>query len=140
MSYPARAEGLVNMVLSRFWTRVAVTISCVGNHYTTGYSIVCVCVFRSILGSSKSHPKRRAIAEHFCCNNIQQLIKLEKLIQKSALIFVKVLFTQPLRSGRIWHKVNFEAEFNRFEFRVFSSPRLVASPWLKNLVCPTIYP
>ena len=25
---------------------------------------------------------------------------------------------QPLRSGRIWHKVNFEAEFNRFEFRV----------------------
>ena len=26
---------------------------------------------------------------------------------------------QPLRSGRIWHKVNFKAEFNRFEFRVF---------------------
>ena len=26
---------------------------------------------------------------------------------------------QPLRSGRILHKVNFEAEFNRFEFRVF---------------------
>ena len=26
---------------------------------------------------------------------------------------------QPLRSGRIWHKVNFEAEFNRFELRVF---------------------
>ena len=25
---------------------------------------------------------------------------------------------QPLRSGRIWHKVNFKAEFNRFEFRV----------------------
>ena len=31
---------------------------------------------------------------------------------------------QPLRSGRIWHKVNFYAEFNRFEFRVFPSPRL----------------
>ena len=30
-----------------------------------------------------------------------------------------ILFTQPLRSGRIWHKVNFKAEFNRFEFRVF---------------------
>ena len=29
------------------------------------------------------------------------------------------IFTQPLRSGRIWHKVNFYAEFNRFEFRVF---------------------
>ena len=26
---------------------------------------------------------------------------------------------QPLRSGRIWHKVNFYAEFNRLEFRVF---------------------
>ena len=26
---------------------------------------------------------------------------------------------QPLRSGRIWHKVNFLAEFNRFEFRAF---------------------
>ena len=26
---------------------------------------------------------------------------------------------QPLQSGRIWHKVNFQAEFNRFEFRVF---------------------
>ena len=30
-----------------------------------------------------------------------------------------IIFTQPLRSGRIWHKVNFKAEFNRFEFRVF---------------------
>ena len=28
---------------------------------------------------------------------------------------------QPLRSGRIWHKVNFYAEFNRFEFRVLNS-------------------
>ena len=32
----------------------------------------------------------------------------------------------------------FKAEFNRFE--VCPSPRLVASPRLKNLVCPTIYP
>ena len=30
-----------------------------------------------------------------------------------------IIFTQPLRSGRIWHKVNFSAEFDRFEFRVF---------------------
>ena len=29
------------------------------------------------------------------------------------------IFTQPLHSGRIWHKVNFLAEFNRFQFRVF---------------------
>ena len=26
---------------------------------------------------------------------------------------------QPHRSGKIWHKVNFKAEFNRFEFRIF---------------------
>ena len=25
---------------------------------------------------------------------------------------------QPLRSGRIWHKVDFSAKFNRFEFKV----------------------
>ena len=47
-----------------------------------------------------------------------------------------IIFTQPLH--RIWHKVNFYAEFNRFEFRVFLL--LVASPRLKNLVCPTILP
>ena len=33
----------------------------------------------------------------------------------------------------------FYAEFNGFEFS-FPSPRLVASPRLKNLVCRTIYP
>ena len=33
----------------------------------------------------------------------------------------------------------FKAEFSRFEFS-FPSPRLVASPRLKSLVCPTIYP
>ena len=54
--------------------------------------------------------------------------------------FLYLIFTQPLRSSRIWHKVNFKAEFNRFEFRVFPSLRLVASPRLKNLICPTIYP
>ena len=46
---------------------------------------------------------------------------------------------QPLRSGRIWHKVNFLGGFNRFQFRVFPSPRLVASPTLKNLVCPKLF-
>ena len=32
-----------------------------------------------------------------------------------------------------------QAEFNRFEFS-FPPPRLVATPRLKNVVCPTIYP
>ena len=40
-----------------------------------------------------------------------------------SLLLVPILYHipvyQPLRSGRIWHKVNFKAEFNRFEFRVF---------------------
>ena len=30
----------------------------------------------------------------------------------------------------------FKRGFNRFEFIVFPSPKLVASPRLKNLVCP----
>ena len=47
---------------------------------------------------------------------------------------------QLLRSGRIWHKVNFYAEFNRFEFRVFPSPRLLASPWQKKPNLPYYLP
>ena len=34
----------------------------------------------------------------------------------------------------------FKRSLTGFEFRVFPSPRLVASPRLKNLVRPTIYP
>ena len=34
-------------------------------------------------------------------------------------IYIYIYIYQPLRSGRIWHRVNFLAEFNRFEFRVF---------------------
>ena len=45
------------------------------------------------------------------------------------------MFTQPLRSDRIWHKVNF---LSGVWIQSFPSPRLVASPRLKNLVCPTI--
>ena len=40
-------------------------------------------------------------------------LKVKKVIKISYRIY------QPLCSGRIWHKVNFWAEFNRFEFRVF---------------------
>ena len=32
---------------------------------------------------------------------------------------VSIHIYQPLRSGRIWQEVNFYAEFNKFEFRVF---------------------
>ena len=47
----------------------------------------------------------------------------EKTVVEIRLLKVQLNFLlstpQLLRSGRIWHKVNFEAEFNRFEFRVF---------------------
>ena len=42
----------------------------------------------------------------------------ETIIKKIELK-LHIIIYQPLRSGRIWHKVNFYAEFNRFEFWVF---------------------
>ena len=51
-----------------------------------------------------------------------------------------ILFTNPSAQAGYDTRSNFLAEFNRFEFRVFPSTRLVASPKLKNLVSPTIYP
>ena len=47
---------------------------------------------------------------------------------------------QPLRSGRIWHKVNFKAEFIRFEFRVFLLSRLVVSPKAEEPSLPYYLP
>ena len=49
--------------------------------------------------------------------SIVNRIKEEKSL--ALLTYMYILFTQPLRSDRIWHKVNFLAEFNIFEFRVF---------------------
>ena len=46
----------------------------------------------------------------------------------------------PIYQTRIWHKVNFLSGVWQVWFQSFPSPRLVASPRLKNLVCPTIYP
>ena len=34
---------------------------------------------------------------------------------------MEVCIYQALRNGRVWHKVNFQEEFNRFEFRIFLS-------------------
>ena len=45
-----------------------------------------------------------------------------------------IIFTQPLCSGRIWHKVNFLSGVSLVWIQSFPSPRLVASPRLKNLV------
>ena len=52
------------------------------------------------------------------------LIYLSNRFVKKSFIFYRNIWYhihiyQPLRSDRIWHKVNFYAEFNRFEFRVF---------------------
>ena len=43
--------------------------------------------------------------------------------------YVKYVFTQPLHSGRMWHEVNFYAEFNRFEFRVVLLWDFAQSAW-----------
>ena len=59
---------------------------------------------------------------------------------KSMAEYVADPIYQPLRSGRIWHKVNFLSGVKQVWIQSFPSPRLVASPRLKNLVCPTIYP
>ena len=45
--------------------------------------------------------------------------KKQQKKQKQKLISINIHIYQPLRLGRIWHKVNFLAEFNWFEFRVF---------------------
>ena len=44
--------------------------------------------------------------------------KIHRNVLEAIYIAINHIY-QPLRSGRIWHKVNFLAEFNRFEFRVF---------------------
>ena len=43
------------------------------------------------------------------------------LVERAAFFYIYSLANliyPPLHSGRIWHKVDFYAEFNRFEFRV----------------------
>ena len=42
-------------------------------------------------------------------------------------IVVGVYIYQPFRTGKIWHKVDFYAEFNRFDFRDF-----ILQEWLPN--------
>ena len=48
------------------------------------------------------------------------------------------MYPTPLVSGRMWHKVKFSAEFNRFEVR-FPSFRPVVIPKLKSPICLIIY-
>ena len=59
-------------------------------------------------------------------NDQRYEFKYDQTYDPGKYFFIQPLFVQwrdtiyqPLRSGRIWHKVNFYAEFNRFEFRVF---------------------
>ena len=86
--------------LSTFW----VTLVCV---------CVCVCVynnnnFKNLKFDMKTGKSN--ILWYFAC-----------FWHFNQCLFVKLLYHiyQPLRTGRIWLKVNFWAEFNRFEFRVF---------------------
>ena len=53
-------------------------------------------------------------------------------------IYIYIYIYIPLSVSRMPLKVNFLAEFNRFEFS-FHSPSSDTIPGLKTLVCPTIY-
>ena len=70
------------------------------------------------------------------------LVSFCYLVSNFLLLYIRVsmVIYQPLRSGRIWHKVNFLSGVYQVWIQSFHSSRLVASPSLKNLVCPIIYP
>ena len=51
--------------------------------------------------------------------NREAEIKIEIYLNIIIKDVIHIHIYQPLNSGRIWHKVHFQAEFNRFEFRVF---------------------
>ena len=72
------------------------------------------------------------IMGRFCCVTVKYKSSQVKILliyrcfhkkkkKKKWIILIQNLYHiyQPLSSDRIWHKVNFLAEFNRFEFRVF---------------------
>ena len=73
------------------------------------------------LRSKKKGKSERVRSLDYNVTNGYETVKPRPQSKKSQLFLFPytILFTQPLRSGRIWHKVNFQVEFNRFEFRVF---------------------
>ena len=76
------------------------------------------------------------------CSSMLEAIDDREVWRKRVrnIIYIYIIFTQPLRSGRIWHKVKFLSGVKQVWIQSFPSPILVASPSLKNLVCPTILP
>ena len=52
-------------------------------------------------------------------DNSQKNLNDKKTDSRILTQFLEYHIYQPLHSDMIWHKVNFKAEFNRFEFRVF---------------------
>ena len=63
--------------------------------------------------------------------------ELEKSIEHE--VYGDIIFTTP-PLGQDMTQGQFLSEVWQVLIQSFSSPRLVASPRLKNLVCPTIYP
>ena len=53
---------------------------------------------------------------------------------------MKVCTYQPLCMSRMWLKVNFSSEVKQVWIQSFPTPRLVAIPRLKSLICLTILP
>ena len=87
------------------------------------------CIFTDIT-------KRKTYRNLAKIRSVNESVKNQDPIHKSLSYHIY----RPLRSGRIWHKVNFLSGVLQVWIQSFPSPRLIALPRLKNLVCPTIYP
>ena len=73
----------------------------------------------------------RIVVDWYYCTDYDVSVRNSSIIDLSAfyMYWSNLFFT-----SRMWHKINFWEEFNRFELSFLSRPRL------KNPVCPTTYP
>ena len=94
-------------------------------------------------------PKRLTLALHHNTSNLDYSdflpssycqIQIHNYFHMHMCVCVCVwIFTQSLHMSSMQHKVNFLSGIQGVWILSFSSPRLVATPRLKSLVCPTIY-
>ena len=66
--------------------------------------------------------------------------KMEQILLVYSLPKKLFIFTNPSARAGYDTRSIFKRNLTGFLIQSFPSPRLVASPRLKNLVCPTIYP
>ena len=102
---------------SRIWTRVAVSISYDDNNYTTGTSFRDKSSISLFLLEWEKFWQVKTIHPHLeiyprLCVSVGIFVELIESIKNIPTLkilkpFSTIIFTQLLRSGRIWHKVNF---------------------------------